>query len=151
MIKIKTDLILSLLITLSMLFYAIRGKVGALLITLFIFIFIIYLIKNNKIINKSFSSLYAIFILIFALIFGISRNINFEFYLFIGYFAAALIDECGLKGKSIGGASVSEKHAGFIVNNGGATCRDIVRLADLVSDTVYKEKGVKIEKEMIIV
>ena len=68
-----------------------------------------------------------------------------------GYFAAALIDECGLKGKSIGGASVSEKHAGFIVNNGGATCRDIARLADLVSDTVYKEKGVRIEKEMIIV
>lgn len=68
-----------------------------------------------------------------------------------GYFAAALIDECGLKGKSIGGASVSEKHAGFIVNNGGATCRDIVRLADLISDTVYKEKGVRIEKEMIIV
>ena len=68
-----------------------------------------------------------------------------------GYFAAALIDECGLKGKSIGGASVSEKHAGFIVNNGGATCRDIVRLADLVSDTVYKEKGVRIEKEMIII
>ena len=68
-----------------------------------------------------------------------------------GYFAAALIDECGLKGKSIGGASVSEKHAGFIVNNGGATCRDIVRLVDLVSDTVYKEKGVRIEKEMIIV
>ena len=68
-----------------------------------------------------------------------------------GYFAAALIDECGLKGKSIGGASVSEKHAGFIVNNGDATCRDIVRLADVVSDTVYKEKGVRIEKEMIIV
>ena len=68
-----------------------------------------------------------------------------------GYFAAALIDECGLKGKSIGGASISEKHAGFIVNNGGATCRDIVRLADLVSDTVYKEKGVRIEKEMILV
>lgn len=68
-----------------------------------------------------------------------------------GYFAAALIDECGLKGKSIGGASVSEKHAGFIVNNGDATCCDIVRLADLVSDTVYKEKGVRIEKEMIIV
>ena len=68
-----------------------------------------------------------------------------------GYFAAALIDECGLKGKSIGGASFSEKHAGFIVNNGDATCRDIVRLADLVSDTVYKEKGVRIEKEMIIV
>lgn len=68
-----------------------------------------------------------------------------------GYFAAALIDECGLKGKSIGGAAVSEKHAGFIVNNGDATCRDIVRLADLVSDTVYKEKGVRIEKEMIIV
>lgn len=91
MIKIKTDLILSLLITLSMLFYAIRGKIGALLITLFIFIFIIYLIKNGKNINKSFSSFYAIFILVFALIFGISRNINFEFYLFIGYFAAVLL------------------------------------------------------------
>ncbi|MBQ3587195.1 MAG: UDP-N-acetylmuramate dehydrogenase [Oscillospiraceae bacterium] len=68
-----------------------------------------------------------------------------------GSFAAALIDECGLKGLSVGGARVSEKHAGFIVNNGGATCKDIIDLADKVAEIVYKEKGVQLEKEMIIV
>ncbi len=68
-----------------------------------------------------------------------------------GYFAAALIDQCGLKGLSVGGAQVSEKHAGFIVNTGGATCRDIVNLADKVRRIVLKEKGVLLEKEMIIV
>ena len=68
-----------------------------------------------------------------------------------GYFAAALIDECGLKGLSVGGAQVSEKHAGFIVNTGNATCRDIVRLADEVSRIVLEKKGVQLEKEMIIV
>lgn len=69
----------------------------------------------------------------------------------VGYFAAALIDECGLKGLTVGGAQVSEKHAGFIVNIGDATCRDIVRLAEKVADIVLKEKGVQLEKEMIIV
>lgn len=69
----------------------------------------------------------------------------------VGYFAAALIDECGLKGMSVGGAQVSEKHAGFIVNTGEATCRDIVRLADKVTQIVLKEKGVQLEKEMIII
>jgi len=68
-----------------------------------------------------------------------------------GYFAAALIDECGLKGYSIGGAQVSEKHAGFIVNTGNATCNDIVSLAEYVEQTVMQKKGVAIEKEMIIV
>lgn len=68
-----------------------------------------------------------------------------------GYFAAALIDECGLKGKTIGGAQVSEKHAGFIVNKGDATCKDIMALADYVENEVYKKTGIKIEKEMIIV
>ncbi len=68
-----------------------------------------------------------------------------------GYFAAALIDECGLKGLTVGGAQVSEKHAGFIVNIGGATCQDIVALADKVAQIVLKEKGVVLEKEMIIV
>ena len=63
----------------------------------------------------------------------------------VGYFAAALIDECGLKGLTVGGAQVSEKHAGFIVNIGGATCRDIVALAD------KERRGVELEKEMIIV
>lgn len=69
----------------------------------------------------------------------------------VGYFAAALIDECGLKGLSVGGAQVSEKHAGFIVNTGDATCDDIVRLADKVTQIVLEEKGVQLEKEMIIV
>ncbi len=69
----------------------------------------------------------------------------------VGYFAAALIDECGLKGLTVGGAQVSEKHAGFIVNIGGATCRDIVNLADKVRQIVLQEKGVQLEKEMIIV
>ena len=68
-----------------------------------------------------------------------------------GYFAAALIDECGLKGLTVGGAQVSEKHAGFIVNIGGATCRDIVALADKVRQIVYEQRGVELEKEMIIV
>ena len=68
-----------------------------------------------------------------------------------GYFAAALIDECGLKGLTVGGAQVSEKHAGFIVSTGDATCRDIVRLADKVRQIVYEKKGVVLEKEMIIV
>jgi len=68
-----------------------------------------------------------------------------------GYFAAALIDECGLKGLTVGGAQVSEKHAGFIVNIGEATCRDIVRLADKVTQIVLEKKGVQLEKEMIII
>ncbi len=68
-----------------------------------------------------------------------------------GYFAAALIDECGLKGLTVGGAQVSEKHAGFIVNIGGATCEDIITLAKKVEDIVYEKTGVMIEKEMIIV
>ncbi len=68
-----------------------------------------------------------------------------------GYFAAALIDQCGLKGFGIGGARVSTKHAGFIVNTGGATCRDITALADEISRIVYEQKGVRLEKEMIIV
>ena len=65
-----------------------------------------------------------------------------------GYFAAALIEECGLKGKCFGGASVSEKHSGFVINKGGATCEDILKLIDIVKDTVYKEKGVKLECEV---
>lgn len=65
-----------------------------------------------------------------------------------GYFAAALIDECGLKGVSIGGAQVSKKHAGFLVNTGGATCSDVLRLAELVRETVLRETGVELELEM---
>ncbi|MGN1421675.1 MAG: UDP-N-acetylmuramate dehydrogenase [Eubacterium sp.] len=65
-----------------------------------------------------------------------------------GYFAGALIQECGLKGKTVGGAQVSEKHAGFIINKGGATCRDVLELCDICADTVYREKGVRLEREI---
>lgn len=65
-----------------------------------------------------------------------------------GYFAGALIEECQLKGKSVGGAQVSEKHAGFVINKGGATCSDVLELCRLCSDTVFREKGVKLEMEI---
>ena len=63
-------------------------------------------------------------------------------------YAAALIDQCGLKGLTVGGAQVSEKHAGFIVNKGGATCRDIVNLMALVRDRVFRETGTVLEPEV---
>ena len=66
-----------------------------------------------------------------------------------GYFAAALIDECGLKGFSIGGAQVSEKHAGFCVNRGG-TAADFMALIAHVQKTVWEQKGVRIETEVKI-
>ena len=65
-----------------------------------------------------------------------------------GYFAAALIDECKLKGTTIGGAQVSKKHAGFLVNVGGATCSDVLALVDLVRETVLRETGVTLELEV---
>ena len=65
-----------------------------------------------------------------------------------GYFAGALIEQCGLKGASVGGAEVSTKHAGFVINKGGATCKDVLELCKKVSDTVLEEKGVKLEMEI---
>ena len=65
-----------------------------------------------------------------------------------GHFAAALIDGCGLKGVGIGGAQVSEKHAGFVVNRGGATADDVRRLMALVQETVLRETGVALEPEV---
>lgn len=67
-----------------------------------------------------------------------------------GYYAAALIEECGLKGYSIGGASVSEKHAGFIVNNGGATSQDLKELISYVRSAVYEKKHIRLEPEIIM-
>ncbi len=67
-----------------------------------------------------------------------------------GYFAAALIEECGLKGVSSGGAQVSEKHSGFIVNTGGATCDDVRRLMEICVNTVYEKCGVTLEPEVKI-
>ena len=65
-----------------------------------------------------------------------------------GYFAGALIEECNLKGKTIGGAQVSEKHAGFVINTGNATTTDILNLIDFVKNTVEKEKGVTLTPEV---
>ena len=67
-----------------------------------------------------------------------------------GNFAGALIEQCGLKGYSVGGAQVSEKHAGFVVNTGGATSHDVYDLMMHVRNTVYKETGVFLEPEIII-
>ena len=65
-----------------------------------------------------------------------------------GHFAAALIEQCGLKGVGIGGAQVSEKHAGFVINRGGATADDVRRLMALIQSTVLRETGVVLEPEV---
>ena len=66
-------------------------------------------------------------------------------------FAAALIEECGLKGFRIGGAEVSQKHSGFVINRGDATYGDIIKIVEHIKNTVLKEKGVELECEMITV
>lgn len=65
-----------------------------------------------------------------------------------GHYAGALIEECGLKGFTVGGAQVSEKHAGFVINRGGATAQDVRRLSEAVQDTVFKKFGVRLEPEV---
>lgn len=65
-----------------------------------------------------------------------------------GHFAAALIDQCGLKGLTVGGAQVSKKHAGFVINKGGATCADILELMDQVRRRVFDQTGVMLEPEV---
>lgn len=67
-----------------------------------------------------------------------------------GHFAGALIEQAGLKGKSVGGAQVSEKHAGFIVNTGGATATDILTLIGMVQEAVRARFGVCLETEVRI-
>lgn len=68
-----------------------------------------------------------------------------------GYFAGGLIEQCGLKGCTIGGAQVSPKHAGFIVNIGGATAQDIIDLIAHIQKTVKEETGVSLETEARII
>jgi len=68
----------------------------------------------------------------------------------VGYYAAALIDQCGLKGLTVGGAQVSEKHAGFVVNRGGATCGDVMELVAQVKQRVKAQTGVELEMEVRI-
>lgn len=65
-----------------------------------------------------------------------------------GHFAGKLIEDCGLKGLTVGGAQVSEKHAGFIVNVGGATCEDVKRLIERIKTTVLQKTGVELECEI---
>ncbi len=66
----------------------------------------------------------------------------------VGYFAGKLIEDAGLKGFSVGGAEVSEKHAGFVINKGGATAADIRSLIREVSDRVFETSGVRLEPEV---
>ena len=68
----------------------------------------------------------------------------------VGGYAAALIDQAGLKGFSVGGAAISAKHAGFAVNLGGATAADVKNLLQQVSDKVYEHSGIRIEPEIRI-
>lgn len=63
-------------------------------------------------------------------------------------YAAALIQQCGLKGLTVGGAQVSEKHAGFVINRGGAACDDIVKLMAQVRERVFQETGITLEPEV---
>ncbi len=65
-----------------------------------------------------------------------------------GYYAAALIEKAGLKGYSCGGAEVSTKHSGFIVNNGGATAKDVMKVINHVRQKVFDEEGVMLELEV---
>lgn len=68
----------------------------------------------------------------------------------VGGYAAALIDQAGLKGYQVGGAAISTKHAGFAVNLGGATAEDVKALLRQVSDIVYEKSGIRLEPEVRI-
>ena len=69
----------------------------------------------------------------------------------VGHFAGGLIQQCGLKGLTVGGAQVSEKHAGFLINLGGATCADVLELIRQVQERVLAETGVRLEPEVRII
>ncbi len=66
-----------------------------------------------------------------------------------GYFAGKLIQDAGLKGFSVGGAQVSEKHSGFVINRGGASAADVAELIETVRRKVYEDSGVMLEREVI--
>lgn len=68
-----------------------------------------------------------------------------------GHFAGALIEQNNLKGLSVGGAQVSVKHAGFVINKGGATCCEVLKLINEIQDTVKAADGVELEPEVIFV
>ncbi len=66
-----------------------------------------------------------------------------------GHYTGQMIEECGLKGYTVGGVQVSEKHAGFIINRGGATAEDLDKLIAIIKDKVYEKFGCKIQCELI--
>ena len=68
----------------------------------------------------------------------------------VGYFAGTLIEQTGLKGYTVGGAQVSTKHAGFVVNGGGATAKDVLQLIRDVQDRVLAAQGVQLEPEVLV-
>ena len=68
-----------------------------------------------------------------------------------GGFTAALIQDAGLKGVSVGGAQVSSKHSGFVINTGGATCDEVLALMRLVRKLVYEMSGIMLEPEVRII
>lgn len=68
-----------------------------------------------------------------------------------GNYAAALIEQCGLKGYSFGGAQVSEKHSGFVINKGGATCKDVLALIENIKEVVYNKTGYRLECEVKLI
>ncbi|NLM74957.1 MAG: UDP-N-acetylmuramate dehydrogenase [Clostridiaceae bacterium] len=68
-----------------------------------------------------------------------------------GYFAGKLIEDCGLRGFSIGGAQISSKHCGFIVNTGNATSDDIIRLIEHIQKTVHEKTGVLLDPEVRVI
>lgn len=67
-----------------------------------------------------------------------------------GSYASLLIEQCGLKGMSVGGAKVSEKHSGFVINTGNATCRDVLELSERVIKIVNEKTGYKLELEPLV-
>ncbi len=68
-----------------------------------------------------------------------------------GHFAGTLIEQCGLKGFAVGGAKISEKHAGFIINYNNATATDVIKLLEKVADIVFENTGVRLEAEIKII
>ena len=68
-----------------------------------------------------------------------------------GKSAGQLVEQVGLKGLRVGKAQISEKHANFIVNRGGATARDVLSLMEIMQKRVYQETGIRLEKEVHVV
>ena len=69
----------------------------------------------------------------------------------VGGFAAALIEQSGLKGYTVGGAQVSEKHSGFVINIGGASCEDVLAVMRHVRETVFSDSGILLEPEVRLI